>query len=97
MFNAVLSKTAFLDAFNKIEFGHLGVRIDPVGLKLRASAIHLAGELFAKLIEEMAEDADASMSLGRVDGRDALAIADVCADLAGQIESGAESHLETAE
>jgi hypothetical protein len=97
MFNPTIAKTQLIDALNKIEFGRLSHRIDPTGLQLRASGIALAGELFAKFIEEMAEDADASMSLGRVAGRDALSIADTCQDLAGQIVNGAERHLEAAE
>lgn len=97
MFNPIVAKTNLIDALNKIEFGNLTHRIDPAGLQLRASGIALAGELFAKFIEEMSEDADASMSLGRVGARDALNIADTCNDLAGQIVNGAERHLEAAE
>lgn len=97
MFNPIVAKTNLIDALNRIEFGQLSHRIDPAGLKLRASAIALAGELFAKFIEEMSEDADASMSLGKVGARDAFIIADTCQDLAGQITNGAECHLEAAE
>jgi hypothetical protein len=97
MFNPVVSKTNLIDALNKIEFGNLGVRIDPAGLKLRASGIALACELFSNFIEEMTADAAASMSLGRVDECDARAISDVGQDLSGAIVHGAELHLEAAE
>lgn len=97
MFNPTIAKTNLIDALNKIEFGSLGVRIDPVGLKLRASGIHLACELFANFIEEMAADADASMSLGKVNERDARIVADIGLDIAGSIYAGADRHLEAAE
>jgi hypothetical protein len=94
MFNPYTAKSDFIAALNKIEFGQLGVRIDPAGLKLRASGIDLACQLFANFIEEMAADADASMSLGNVHDSDARMIASIGGDLAGQIEAGAERHLE---
>lgn len=97
MYDAFAAQKKLIEALSNIEFGKLGVRIDPTGLQLRASGIHLACELFANFIEELSADADASMSLGRVAERDARAIADVGADLAGQIVNGAERHLEAAE
>lgn len=96
MFSPIIAKTNLIDALNKIEFGKLGIRPDPVGLKLRASGIDLACELFTNFIQEMAADADASISSGKVHDRDALAISDVGKDLAGQIEEAIERIREDA-
>lgn len=97
MFNASQAQSKFLKSIEAIEFGQLGIGIDPTGLKLRGAAIALAGELFAKFIKELAEDADASMSIGRVHASDTGFIADTCHDIAGQIVNGAEIVLEAAE
>lgn len=96
MFNATIAKTQLIDALNKVEFGNLGIVAGSSSLQLRASGIRLACELFANFIEEMAADADASITAGGVDERDARGIADVGADLAGQIVQASELQRETA-
>ncbi len=96
MFSPIIAKTQFIDAINAIEFGRLGIRADETGLKLRASGIQLACELFCNFIQEMAADADASIPSGKVSDRDALAISDVGHDLAGQIQEAIERIREDA-
>lgn len=94
MFNPILSKTSLIDTINKLEPGILGLRASPATLELRAEYIKQAAALFAAHIEEMAADADASLSAGRVDEEDARAIADIGGDLAGQIINAAEQMRE---
>lgn len=96
MFNPTIAKTQLIDALNKIKFGQFGIIAGRTTLELRASGIELACELFANFIEEMAADADASISSGKIDETVAHAIADAGGDLSGMIYEAAERIAEMA-
>jgi hypothetical protein len=89
MFNPTTAKSNLLAALAVIEFGNLGIQAGAQSLEIRAAGIKQAGEAFAFFIQELAADADASISAGRIADRDAQAIADTCGDIAGQIQEAA--------
>lgn len=91
MFDVAESQDKFVKAIQKLDPWILGIRPAPRALEGRAQYVADLTKLVAQHVEELAADADASQSCGRIDEEDARAIADTGADLAGQIRRAADA------
>lgn len=91
MFDVEESQDNLIAAIRKLDPWILGIRPSPRALEGRAQYIADLTKLIADHVEELAADADASQSCGRIDEDDARGIADIGADLSGQIRRAADA------
>lgn len=97
MFDAAASQAEFLDKVAKLDPVKIGLLASANDLEGRAAYIRDFLKLAANHIEELMADAAASISLGSINEEDAQALlADVSADLAGQLIRAASLACEAA-